>query len=258
MPLKKILYIFLTAVAILTVSALQAKSSVSYRELALADTLNRRVLKVKDTLMVSDSSKFAISDSLIVADSLVATDSLMAADSAKNKSSIDFPVFSTARDSIVEDFTNGKRMIYFYGDVSVKYDNLEIKSDYMAYDVESRTVFAKGLPDTSGTVVGKPVMTQGENSYEMESVYYNFDTEKAKIKNMITQEGDGYLHGQFLKKMPDNSINISKGKYTEISWSKDNNSTNTILKDKEGNIVPLSSGKTIWHIIDNNTEVSFN
>ena len=60
----------------------------------------------------------------------------------------------------------------------------------------------------------------------------------------LTGSGEGYV--------------ISKGKYTEISWSKDNNSTNTILKDKEGNIVPLSSGKTIWHIIDNNTEVSFN
>ena len=60
----------------------------------------------------------------------------------------------------------------------------------------------------------------------------------------LTGSGEGYV--------------ISKVKYTEISWSKDNNSTNTILKDKEGNIVPLSSGKTIWHIIDNNTEVSFN
>jgi lipopolysaccharide assembly outer membrane protein LptD (OstA) len=48
----------------------------------------------------------------------------------------------------------------------------------------------------------------------MESVYYNFNTEKAKIKNMITQEAEGYLHGKYIKKMPDNSINIAKGKYT--------------------------------------------
>src|SRR5574344_2298323 len=30
------------------------------------------------------------------------------------------PVFSTAKDSIVEDFTEGKRMIYYYGVVTVK------------------------------------------------------------------------------------------------------------------------------------------
>ncbi len=202
MPHKRILHIFLTVVALSFVLMLQAKPSVKHGEPFFADTLGNRALYAIDSVALSDSLQGYVADSLMVADT------------AKNQASIDFPVFSTARDSIVEDFTNGKRMIYFYGDVSVKYNNMEIKSDYMAYDVESKTVFAKGLPDTSGVVVGQPVMTQGETSYEMESVYYNFDSQKAKIKNMITQEGDGYLHGQFLKKMPDNSINIAKGKYT--------------------------------------------
>lgn len=139
---------------------------------------------------------------------------LLGQDSLVNKSTLDFPVFSTARDSIIEDFSGGKKMMYYYGDVKVTYDNMEITADYMAYDMDSRTVFAKGLPDSTGTVVGQPVMKEGQGTYEMESVYYNFGSRKAKIKNMITQEGDGYLHGEFLKKMPDNSINISKGKYT--------------------------------------------
>ncbi|MEG2320387.1 MAG: putative LPS assembly protein LptD, partial [Bacteroidales bacterium] len=135
-------------------------------------------------------------------------------DSIRLRGSLEFPVFSTARDSIVEDFSNGKKMIYYYGDVNVTYDNMEMKADYMAYDMDAKTVFAKGLPDSTGTIAGKPVMKEGQGSYEMESVYYNFGSRKAKIRNMITQEGDGFLHGEFLKKMPDNSINISKGKYT--------------------------------------------
>ncbi len=159
-----------------------------------------------DTIKVADSS--------VVADSLSVADTLGVADTSINNASIDAPIFSTARDSIVEDFSDGKKMIYFYGDVSVTYNNLQIKAEYMAFDVETNTVFAKGMPDTTGEMIGQPVMTQGESTYEMESVYYNFNTQKAKIKNMITQEGDGFLHGQYLKKMPDNSINISKGKYT--------------------------------------------
>ncbi|MEG2779491.1 MAG: putative LPS assembly protein LptD, partial [Bacteroidales bacterium] len=138
----------------------------------------------------------------------------LAKDSIRLRGSLEFPVFSTARDSIVEDFSNGKKMIYYYGDVNVTYDNMEMKADYMAYDMDAKTVFAKGLPDSTGTIAGKPVMKEGQGSYEMESVYYNFGSRKAKIRNMITQEGDGFLHGEFLKKMPDNSINISKGKYT--------------------------------------------
>ena len=139
----------------------------------------------------------------------VSTDTLV------NNSTLEEPIFSGGRDSIVKDFdVDGRKMIYYYGDVKVSYGDLELSADYMAFDVDSKTVFAKGLPDTSGQVIGKPVMKQGEKQYEMESVYYNFNTEKAKIKNMITQEAEGFLHGTYIKKMPDNSINIAKGKYT--------------------------------------------
>jgi len=173
----------------------------------LQDTLT----KVKDTLTTGrDSLILANADSLGITE----RDSLAVSDSLKNRGTLEFPVFSTARDSTVKVFANGKRMIYYYGDMSVKYNDMEIKADYMAYDMSTGIVFAKGLPDTTGVIQGSPVMKQGDQTFEMENVYYNFKTQKAKIKNMITQEGEGYLHGQFLKKLPNNSINISKGKYT--------------------------------------------
>lgn len=167
---------------------------------------------VKDPLL--EKKNLLQNTHLKLRNSLSEKDTLLHKDTLVNNSSLEFPVFSTARDSTIEDFSDGKKMMYFYGDVKVTYDNMEITADYMAYDMDSRTVFAKGLPDSTGTIAGKPVMKEGAGSYEMESVYYNFGSRKAKIRNMITQEGDGYLHGEFLKKMPDNSINISKGKYT--------------------------------------------
>ena len=41
-----------------------------------------------------------------------------------------------------------------------------------------------------------------------------FRSAKAKIKGVATQEGDGWLVGGHVKKMKDNTINISDGKYT--------------------------------------------
>ncbi len=215
MFIKKILNIFPVAAGLLwfvSVSAEPAgnelynmfagrQDSTKTSRLVSRDSLKAKFLN--DTLAVQRDSLGAYGDSLA-----------FVKDSAVNKGSIEFPVFSTARDSIIEDFSNGKKMIYYYGDVKVTYDNMEITADYMAYDMDSRTVFAKGLPDTTGKIIGQPVMKEGQGSYEMESVYYNFGSRKAKIKNMITQEGEGFLHGRFIKKMPDNSINIAKGKYT--------------------------------------------
>ncbi|MBR2135176.1 MAG: LPS-assembly protein LptD [Bacteroidales bacterium] len=151
-------------------------------------------------------------DTTAVKDSL-GRDSVFVVDSSLI-STLKQPVFSTGRDSSVEILTDGKRMLYYYGDVTVNYEDISIKADYIAYNVQTRTVFAKGLPDSTGVVKGHPELKEGKNTYTMESVYYNFDTKKAKIKNMMTQEGEGNIKGKYIKKMPDNSVNIAKGIYT--------------------------------------------
>ena len=129
------------------------------------------------------------------------------------KGMVDRPAFSSARDSVMEDIEN--HIIYYFGDVTAQYQDMELKADYMAYNTRLNIVYAKGSLDTiTGEVSGRPVMTTGGKSYEMDEVYYNFETRKAKIRNMATQQDEGKLIGEKLKMMPDQSINISGGKYT--------------------------------------------
>ena len=143
-------------------------------------------------------------------------DSIKAADSLQmlRKSSLEAPAFTVAKDSIIEDFSDGKQMIYYYGDVSVTYGNMKLTADYMEYDLKTSTLFARGTKDTTGVIKGMPVMEQGQKTYTMEEVRYNFETQKARITNMVTQEQDGILHGKNIKMMPDRSINMTHGKYT--------------------------------------------
>ena len=183
------------------------------------DRRDRRLRRTKGDLEnVLDSVALpVISDSLrFVRDSLHKADSIKSADSLKmlHKSSLGSPAFTVAKDSIIEDFSNGKQMIYYYGDVSVSYGNMKLTADYMEYDLKTGTLFARGTKDTTGVIRGMPVMEQGQKSYTMEEVRYNFNTQKARITNMVTQEQDGILHGQNIKMMPDRSINMTHGKYT--------------------------------------------
>ena len=132
---------------------------------------------------------------------------------AQPKGMIDRPAFSTARDSVMEDIENN--IIYYFGEVTAKYQDMELKADYMAYNTKMNVVYAKGILDTiTGELSGRPVMTQGGTSYEMDEVYYNFQTRKARIRNMATKQDEGKLIGSKLKMMPDQSINISGGQYT--------------------------------------------
>ncbi|MCL1974491.1 MAG: LPS-assembly protein LptD [Bacteroidetes bacterium] len=128
--------------------------------------------------------------------------------------SIDAPLFSEARDSLIQDVADGKRLFYYYGDVKVKYQNMEMSAEYMEYNAHTNTVFASGVADTTGVLQGNPEMKEGNKTYNMETVYYNFDSKKAKIKNIKLTEGEGFIHGNDIKKMPDNSFNIAKGYYT--------------------------------------------
>ena len=194
------------------------RSRRAQREQIAAEALSGFNMKSEssDSLDISDSLS-AINDSTrFVMDSIARADSIFKQDSISmlRKSSLEAPAFTTARDSIIEDFSDGKKLIYYYGDVSVTYGNMKLTADYMEYDLNTSTLYARGTKDTTGVITGRPVMEQGGKSYEMEEVRYNFETNKARITNMITQEQDGILHGKKIKMMPDRSINIANGRYT--------------------------------------------
>ena len=158
-----------------------------------------------------DSATLARRDSIARADSLFKRDSL----AGLSYSSLKQPAFSNARDSIVEVFTDGKRMIYYYGDVTVKYQDMTLTAERMDYDMNSGVVYARGVLDTlTGEWKGLPVMTQGKQSYKMHEIRYNFNSQKISIKQALTSENEGLLHGEHIKIMPDKSMNVEHGKYT--------------------------------------------
>ena len=74
-------------------------------------------------------------------------------------------------------------------------------------------IFVLGI-DSLGKEFGHPVFTQGDSEYEMKKVKYNFETGKAFISNVITQEGEGHIVANTAKKNADNSFYMVNAKYT--------------------------------------------
>ena len=183
------------------------------QEVSSAQLLRRnrnRNEEAKDTT----AAVTVLPDSVIArhrADSIARRDSLDMLD----KSSLDRPAFSTAKDSIITEFTGGQRKVYYYGGATVTYQDMKLTADYIEYDMKTNTVYARGRKDeATGEWVGQPEMTQGKATYKMEELKYNFDSRKSIITNMITQESEGLLQGEKIKMMPDQSVNMQKGMYT--------------------------------------------
>ncbi|SHE41953.1 DUF3048 domain-containing protein [Clostridium fallax] len=79
----------------------------------------------------------------------------------------------------------------------------------------------------------------------------NIVIQKAKTK---VKDDKGHLEINFIGE--GDAFVISKGKVQNVKWKKKDKNSSTELLDKNNNKIPLSSGHTIWHIID--PEVNLN
>ena len=127
---------------------------------------------------------------------------------------LDDPISGKNKDSLVYDVRN--KMVYIYNEGDITYQNSNLKADYMQINMDNKMVYAYGKPDSleGKPIVTKPEFSEGDASYTMDTITYNLTSKKAKIKGVATQQGDGWLVGGSVKKMPDNTVNIQHGKYT--------------------------------------------
>lgn len=201
MYLKAVIPLFLSLIAVNQVSANTTTASVLHYYAQVPDTLesdSKRVLMDRDSLAIQPVVSLKDTTELLK--------------ESEEDMPLKDPIFHDAKDSLLYSI-DGKK-VFMYGDAVVKHQNMELKAAYIEYNMESNIVFAEGRPDSTGTIVGKPVFVEGGQTFRMDRMHYNFDTKKAKITNVITEEADGFLHSQDTKLMPDKSINIAGGKFT--------------------------------------------
>lgn len=133
-------------------------------------------------------------------------------DTAANDNVLDAPVRYEAKDSIVFDYRRSRA--HLYGDSKVNYTNLELDAEEIDISIDSSLVYASGREDSTGVIQGKPLFKQGQDEYEPDKIAYNFKTRKAFIKNVYTQEGEGFMQTTDGKRDSSGVMYIRHGKYT--------------------------------------------
>src|SRR5690606_11888357 len=170
------------------------------------------VITTPDTLFnprVLPNVPLAPIDTLIINDSIAATDSTKAVPKNEIESVINY----YAEDSIVSDFSATK--VFLYKDAWFEYGNIRLDADYIEIDWEKSMIYASGLQDTTGVKQGNPIFKEGASTYEIrKEMRYNFKSSKAIITDVVTQQDEGLLRGETVKKAEDGSIYLSDGFYT--------------------------------------------
>ena len=185
-----------------------------------------------------DNTQVALSDSLSLPDSLFKSDSLavdttlmdslhlaiykrnkaiddsLALDSINRtkKNGIDSPVQFSADDSLVYVASSG--MSFLYGNSHVTYQNMDLRSENIYMCMDSSLVHATGARDSLGTLFGNPVFKMGSDTYESDTMAFNFKTKKGLIQQVYTEQEDGYLTSELSKRGANGELYLQHGKYT--------------------------------------------
>jgi hypothetical protein len=131
----------------------------------------------------------------------------------KPKAYLEEPVIYPAKDSTVISMSDKK--IRMYGQAKITYEKMEITADYIEMSIDRKELFATGRKDSSGQLVGTPVIKQDQETYETTEFKFNFDTKKAFLVDIrMKQEPEGFLHSHFTKRDSTGTLNIKQGKYT--------------------------------------------
>lgn len=155
----------------------------------------------------TDSASFS-PDTLVIITDTIAVDSLSMTLSDELKSKVHY----TADDSIRFDIAGEK--VYLYGKAKVFYEDIQLDADYIEVDWITRKLYSTGSKDSVGNDTGLPIFKQGAETFTAQTVTYNFDTKKGKITNINTQQGEGYILGQTIKRIDEENYFIKNGAYT--------------------------------------------
>ncbi len=161
-------------------------------------------------VVVSQEAKLAVSDTLEIPQRSVSQDSDTTQKRKERAPVIEAEVEYSATDSVK--FTGSK--VFLYGDASVSYQEVLLTAYQIELDLDSSLAYATGRIDSAGNEVGLPVFKDPSGEYTMRTIRYNFETEKAIIEHVVTEQGEGYVVSQRAKKQADDVYSLRDGRYT--------------------------------------------
>ena len=160
-----------------------------------------------DTLKM-DSLQLAIFKHNKAIDDSLHADSL----NRERKNGIDAPVEYQADDSMT--YEGGSGIARLFGNAQVKYQDMDLQSEQIYMQMDSSLVHATGARDTSGQKYGTPVFKMGNDTYESDTMAFNFKTKKGLIQNVYTQQDEGFMVSEISKRNEKGELFLQHGRYT--------------------------------------------
>lgn len=125
---------------------------------------------------------------------------------------VDMPIVYNALDSQYINMEDQK--VYLVNKASAVYGDISLEAYHIVLDLNTSEVKAWGRRDSTGKLVDLPRFKDGDEEYEADELTYNFKSKRAIIRNIVTEEEEGFLHSDITKRHMDGSLHVRGSKYT--------------------------------------------
>ena len=156
-----------------------------------------------------DTSKINLSESKF---EKTKTDTIVLDTIPKKRGMLDGIVNYKAKD--VTSINPKTKQIYLYNEAQIQYQDMDIQSGIIVIDYGKDLVYAGRLKDSLGLYSQSPVLKQGQDIVEPDSIIFNIKTKKALIWNSKTEQQGGKIISELSKKENDSVYYVKRAKFT--------------------------------------------
>ncbi len=175
---------------------------------SLVDSLTADSVALDTTKM--DSLQLAIYRHNKAIDDSIYKDSL----NRLKKNTIESPVHYSSDDSMV--YLSDTKKAYLFGNSKVTYENMDLAAEKVDMSMQETMVHATGVwADTTETELdGTPVFKMGQDTYESDTMSFNYKTKKGLIHNVTTAQDEGFMTSELSKRLESGEVYLRHGRYT--------------------------------------------
>jgi hypothetical protein len=104
--------------------------------------------------------------------------------------------------------------VILYGNTKTTQKDVILTAPSVELDQKSGIITAFNTEDSLGNAITRARFEQGENQFESDTIRFNFKTQKGYTTNTFTQQDEIFVHGRTIKKVNENTLFISDGRFS--------------------------------------------
>ena len=104
--------------------------------------------------------------------------------------------------------------VELYGSAFVALDDIRLEADRIVYSQATNQACAYGRRDSSGAWIGRPVLTQGGQTFEQDELCFDMKSRRGLSRQAVTVQGEAIFHAAVAKRQADERIHVANAKFT--------------------------------------------